>query len=225
MSFEPKLFSSPGDERPDRDDGDQNGGDQNGGDQNGGHLDAAPMPDDWQLPAELQQLGDQLRLDARKLAAQYPATPVSPIGVSPGGDSSVGKRAQAGRWTKAVAGLLASGLVLAALGAAGRVLEWRRGASSVARESASSVPYNGVVVVPAGDAASPSSNEPSKPDAGSVGVGLSAGAPGAGNASEAGDGRGTPTPVMFLQEVSGPELEGLLDLLEDDSGAARNISI
>lgn len=173
----------------------------------------APLPDD------LQALAAQLAGEARRLSELYPAQDLASAdaihrlpaaGSSPSGSN--GRPGRQRRWLAVgLSGLLAGGL----LGIAGWVATQPRG--TVADRHG---------LPPAGDrvAIQPGSSATSDNRTAST-----ANAPGE-FSGQPDRGRQEPVvelhaPGWFLQEVSGPELEGLLDLLEEQPEGSWDISI
>jgi len=157
------------------------------------------------LPDDLAALGDRLRHDADVLAAQYPAREINDDGrvplPRPGRKSAAARR----YWlaTATVAGVL---LAVAVWPSMNRLMRHSSDMGTLVTESPSRNIDNG-------------SSPP--PTAHSIGV-INADVQPVDYSS---DRSIQGTPAVFLQDVSGPELEGLLDLWEQEPAAASGVSI
>ncbi|MCO6455152.1 MAG: hypothetical protein J5I93_07620 [Pirellulaceae bacterium] len=179
---------------------------------------------DGQLPDDLRALAAQLTGEAQQLSELYPARDLASgdavncfatSGDSDSGDSESGNHGRPGRQRRWLAvglsGLLAGGL----LAVVGWVAMQPRG--TVAGRHGLPQAGDSVATRPGFSAASQDRPE------------STASAPGEFSTQPDG-GRQEPVvelhaPGWFLQEVSGPELEGLLDLLEEQPEGSWNISI
>ena len=172
------------------------------------------LPEDFELPRDLQALATRLQSEACELSRQFPAgeRDPAPVALNPApGTSTNGRRTHPIRWPHRLQWIAGA--------------QWFAGAGSLLAAGALAVvliapprgPAEGVGRFGAAAWSSPNTTAGSSPRFSAVGL------PAVGAVQRSAAPIGA-APALFLQEVSGPELEGLLDLMEDD-GQSCDISI
>lgn len=199
-------------------------------------IDPEPWPEDdageLALPPELAALGEQLRIDAQRLSALYPANAIlldstpkvherdvvvaalldesnraNPLGVSSPAAANGGTAALGRHWFRwLVSGTIASALLLVSLAPVARWLSRPLEQPPRLTETRAAT---GVL-----DSSLAHDDQPLR-------------IPSRQSPSSASDSRAEiqASPVLFLQDASGPELEGLLDLMEHDASQQAPVSI
>ena len=165
---------------------------------------------DIELSEDLLALGDRLRHDADVLAARYPArVSDEDAELEAGRLDGNSRHPRRYRYTvRAVAGLL---LAVACWPAVSRIVQQAQDSRQLVTESSpESSPSESV-----------DRHRPPSPVTHSIAL------PNVDVKPAGYDDKGPldTTPAVFLQEVSGPELEGLLDLWEEENSTASSVSI
>lgn len=165
---------------------------------------------DIELSEDLLALGDRLRHDADVLATRYPAcVSDEDAEFETGRLDGNSRHPRRYRYTvRAVAGLL---LAVACWPAVSRLVQQTQDSRRLVTESSPESSPSGSV-----DQHRPPSPVPPSIDVPNMDVN-----PAGYHSKGTIDG----TPAVFLQEVSGPELEGLLDLWEEENSTASSVSI
>jgi hypothetical protein len=157
------------------------------------------------LPEDLASLASQLSSDSARLAALYPPGPRGGVGVSlPVREKSPSRRPAGAGGASENARFFGPALavLLAVTGLGAAIWSWSGGSES---RSAWTAAHRGA------------------PAEYRIGPAPSA-SQGAGASAKAGS-SATEETAAFVQELSGPELEGFLDLLEQQDAAASRLSI
>jgi hypothetical protein len=173
----------------------------------------APLDDSGEiiLPQELHELADRLRIESQRLSSQY-VTHVVPSSAANVATSDRSNTAGGSIGWRALAVLLTCGLVILLIG--------RPAGTPI-------VPTRNEQRPAAGTSVPAARQETSSPASSSPTSALPASSPpavGSRPITRATDGA-TELSDDLLREVSGPELEGLLDLLEKDSSKSNRVSI
>lgn len=162
------------------------------------------------LPDDLAVLGERLRRDADLLSAQYPArSPEDDMKMQ--GARSDGKPAAARAYWYATAAVAVLMLAVAGWPAMNRLMRQSSDAHALVTESSSEP----TLLKETDDGVSPTATTDS------IGVTDLDMQP----ANYHGERSIETTPAVFLQDVSGPELEGLLDLWEQEQSTTSSVSI